>query len=185
MTNVIRWICCLDQLFGSLRELYIFLIRRLYIKPLCSYRMDIERYQIENNINSIYFEFVSKGNKGSIVKVIKYTKINHDPLVYNLGFGDKNLSIDTIDDIAISNNGDTERVLATVAFTIYAFYEEYPDANVYLSGSTASRTRLYQINIAKFYDLISRDFVIYGELVTGFERFQKGVNYNGFFIIKK
>lgn len=147
--------------------------------------MDIERYQIENNVNSLYFEFISTGNKGSIVKVIKYTKINEDPLVYNLGFGDKNFTHETIDDRAVTNNGDTERVLATVAFTVYAFYQEYPDANVYLSGSTASRTRLYQININKFHDLISRDFIIYGELEQGFERFKKGVNYQGFFIIKK
>jgi hypothetical protein len=147
--------------------------------------MDIERYQIENNVNSVYFEFISIGSKGSIVKVIKYTKINDEPLVYNLGFGDKNLTCETIDDRAVTNNGDTDRVLATVASTIYAFYKEYPDANVYLSGSTASRTRLYQININKFYDYISRDFIIYGELEQGFERFMKGVNYQGFFILKK
>jgi hypothetical protein len=147
--------------------------------------MDIDRYQIENNVNSVYFEFISIGNKGSIVKVIKYTKINNDPLVYNLGFGDKNLTYETIDDTAITNNGDMERVLATVAFTIYAFYKEYPDANVYLSGSTTSRTRLYQININKFHEYISRDFIIYGELEQGFERFRKGVNYQGFIILKK
>ena len=105
--------------------------------------------------------------------------------IYNLGFGDKNLTHQTIDDRAVTNNGDTDRVLATVAFTIYAFYQEYPDANVYLSGSTASRTRLYQININKFYDYISKDFIIYGELEQGFERFEKGVNYQGFFILKK
>jgi len=34
--------------------------------------MDIERYQIENNVNSVYFEFISKGNYGSIVKLVKY-----------------------------------------------------------------------------------------------------------------
>ena len=147
--------------------------------------MDIERYQIENNVNSVYFEFISIGSKGSIVKVIKYTKINDDPLVYNLGFGDKNLTYETIDDKAVTNNGDTDKVLATVAFTIYAFYKEYPNGNVYLSGSTASRTRLYQININKFYAYISRDFIIYGELEQGFERFNKEVNYQGFFIIKK
>jgi hypothetical protein len=147
--------------------------------------MDIERYQIENNVNSLYFEFISIGNKGSIVKVIKYTKINENPLVYNLGFGDKNLTYESIDDSAITNNGDTDRVLVTVAFTIYAFYKEYPNANVYLTGSTTSRTKLYQINISKFYNLISKDFVVYGELEKGFERFKKGVNYQGFFIIKK
>ena len=147
--------------------------------------MDIDRYQIENNVNSVYFEFISTGSKGSIVKVIKYTKINDDPLVYNLGFGDKNITYETIDDRAVTNNGDTDRVLATVAFTIYTFYKEYPNANVYLSGSTTSRTRLYQININKFYDYISKDFIIYGELEQGFERFKKGVNYQGFFILKK
>jgi hypothetical protein len=147
--------------------------------------MDVERYQIENNINSVYFEFISTGSNGSIVKVIKYTKISDDPLVYNLGFGDKNLTYETIDDRAVTNNGDTEKVLATVAFTIYAFYKEYPNANVYLSGSNASRTRIYQININKFYTYISRDFIIYGELEQGFERFRKGVNYHGFFILKK
>ncbi|MBP6424755.1 MAG: hypothetical protein KA278_03435 [Flavobacterium sp.] len=147
--------------------------------------MDIERYEIENNVNSVYFEFISIGSKGSIVKVIKYTKINDEPLVYNLGFGDKNLTHETIDDKAVTNNGDTDRVLATVAFTIYAFYKEFPDAIVYLSGSTTSRTRLYQININKFYDYISKDFIIYGELEQGFERFKKGVNYQGFFILKK
>lgn len=147
--------------------------------------MDIERYEIENNVNSVYFEFISIGSKGSIVKVIKYTKINDEPLVYNLGFGDKNLTHETIDDKAVTNNGDTDRVLATVAFTIYAFYKEFPDAICYLSGSTTSRTRLYQININKFYDYISKDFIIYGELEQGFERFKKGVNYQGFFILKK
>ena len=76
--------------------------------------MDIERYEIENNVNSVYFEFISIGSKGSIVKVIKYTKINDEPLVYNLGFGDKNLTHETIDDKAVTNNGDTDRVLATV-----------------------------------------------------------------------
>jgi hypothetical protein len=147
--------------------------------------MDIQRYQIENNVNSVYFEFISLGSKGSIVKVVKYTKINDEPLVYNLGFGDKNLTYETIDDRAVTNNGDTDRVLATVAFTIYAFHKEYPEANVYLSGSTTSRTRLYQININKFYDYISKDFIIYGELEQGFERFNRGINYQGFFILKK
>ncbi|MCB9310912.1 MAG: hypothetical protein H6567_12715 [Lewinellaceae bacterium] len=147
--------------------------------------MDIERYQIENNVNFLYFEFISTGNKGSIIKVIKYTKINDDPLMYNLGYGDKNLTHETIDDRAVTNNGDTDKVLATVAFTIYAFYQEFPDANVYLSGSTASRTRLYQININKFLNYISTDFIIYRELEQGFERFKKGLNYQGFFIIKK
>jgi hypothetical protein len=37
---------------------------------------------------------------------------------------------ETIDDKAVTNNGDTDRVLATVAFTIYAFYKEYPECKL-------------------------------------------------------
>ena len=76
--------------------------------------MDIERYQIENNVNSVYFEFVSKGNQGSIVKLVKYDLLYEKPLVFNLGFGDKTAKGE-IDFDTISNNGDTEKVIATVA----------------------------------------------------------------------
>jgi hypothetical protein len=76
-------------------------------------------------------------------------------------------------------------VLVTVAYTIYEFFEEFPDAIVYISGVTPSRTRLYQINISKFFDYISNDFEVLGELEEGFERFKKNINYLGFAIKQK
>jgi hypothetical protein len=42
--------------------------------------------------------------------------------VYNLGFGDCNEEHGTIDDLPITNNGDSLKVLATVASTVYAFF---------------------------------------------------------------
>lgn len=147
--------------------------------------MSIERYEIQTSINSIYFEFISSGVNGNIVKVVKYTPLKYDTDVFNLGFGDKNIETGDLDDRAITNNGDTDKVLATVAFTIYNFFEEFPDAIVYLCGVTPSRTRLYQINISKFFDYISNDFEVLGELEEGFERFRKNVNYLGFAIKHK
>ncbi len=149
------------------------------------YTMDIERYEIQTSIKSRYFEFISSGINGNIVKVIKYTPLKNDTNVFNLGFGDKNTETGGLDDEVITNNGDTDKVFATVAFTIYEFFEEFPDAIVYLSGVTPSRTRLYQINISKFFDYISDDFEVLGELEEGFERFKKNINYLGFAIKQK
>lgn len=49
--------------------------------------MNLDKYEIEKEVNSTYFEFVSKGTPGSIVKVVKYSKIFEDQALYNLGFG--------------------------------------------------------------------------------------------------
>ena len=88
--------------------------------------MNLEKYDIETEVNSTYFEFISKGTQGSIVKVIKYSKIFEEQEIYNLGFGDKNMTTGELDDNVISNNGDTYRVLATVASTLHEFFNEFP-----------------------------------------------------------
>jgi len=147
--------------------------------------MNFEKYQIESEINSTYFEFISKGIQGNIVKVIKYSRIFEDQELYNLGFGDKNMVTGELDDSAISNNGDTDKVLATVASTLYEFFNEFPDSIVYAKGSSAGRTRLYQMNIARHFESIESDFDVFGELDGRIERFKKGINYNGFYVLKK
>jgi len=126
--------------------------------------VNLDKYEIETEINSTYFEFVSRGTHGSIVKVIKYSKIFEDQEIYNLGFGDKNFTSGELDDKVISNNGDTDMVLATVASTLHEFFNEYPNAIVYTKGSSQSRTRLYQINISKYLNEIVAEFEVFEEL---------------------
>lgn len=147
--------------------------------------MAVERYDIQNSFNSRYFEFISSGINGNIVKVVKYVPFPNQEGLFNLGFGDKNIETGELDDLVISNNGDADKVLATVGLTMIEFFNEYPDATVYLKGSTSSRTRLYQINISKFIEQIISDFEVYGELEDDFERFKKNVVYKGFLIQKK
>lgn len=112
--------------------------------------MDLPKYQLKAENELILFEFVSIGPKGKIPKLIKFSK-THIEDVYNLGFGDKDPSGE-INDLIVSNNADSEKVLATVVSAIYAFTDKYPDVWVYATGSTFARTRLYRMGVSKFYN---------------------------------
>lgn len=68
---------------------------------------------------------MSVGRKGAIPKIVQYSETNLNGF-YNLGFGDKSLQTDEVDDAVISDNGDRQKVLATVAATVYAFTDRYP-----------------------------------------------------------
>ena len=87
--------------------------------------IDIEAYHLETESSFYSFEFVSEG-KRKINKVIKFTPIDV-PNVCNLGFGDTDSETGLIDDQITSNNGDTQRVLATVARAVWIFTEKHPD----------------------------------------------------------
>jgi hypothetical protein len=85
----------------------------------------------------------------------------------------------------ITNNGDRDKILATVAASVHTFFSKYPDDAIHLTGNTPSRTRLYQMAIATHFDELSLDFHIFGKLNEKVLRFEKGVNYEAFFIILK
>jgi hypothetical protein len=143
--------------------------------------MKLEKYELKSGEQLEVFEFVSVGIKGKIPKIVQYTLTNYKDL-YNLGFGDMNIETGEIDDIVISNNGDSEKVLATVVATLYAFIDKHQSAMIYATGSTKSRTRLYRMGITKYLDEIKEDFDIFGELETGWEEFRKDVEYEAFLV---
>ncbi len=100
--------------------------------------MKIDKYPVIVGETSMVFEFVSEGIRGSIPKLVIYseTHLHNFYNFYNLGFGDKDEATGQIDDEVITNNGDSEKVLATVASTLYIFMERYPDAMAFAMGST-------------------------------------------------
>jgi hypothetical protein len=146
--------------------------------------MKLDHYQLKSGKNLTTFEFVSQGPKGSIPKLVQLTTTNYKDL-YNLAFGDKNHETGQIDDVAISNNGDSEKVLATVVATIYAFTDKYPDAWVYATGSTKARTRLYRMGISKHFEDAKKHFFIYGQVHGEWESFETGVDYEAFVVKRK
>ncbi len=83
--------------------------------------MKVEKYHLKSENTLTYFEFISVGSRGAIRKMIEF-QTTSSPGLYNLAFGDKNPGTGGLDDLAISNNGDTEKVLGTVVAALYAFF---------------------------------------------------------------
>jgi hypothetical protein len=146
--------------------------------------MNLLSYQLEIDSQALIFEFVSEGKRGNICKLVQYTAIEGNN-IYNLAFGDKDLQTGEIDDTTISNNGDSEKVLATVAKTVYFVTAMHPNYWIFATGSTPSRTRLYRMGISKYYNLILQDFELYGFCGDTWEEFILHKEYSAFLIKRK
>ena len=146
--------------------------------------MHVDRYQLKSEEQFTRFEFISEGPKGAIRKLIEFQRTT-DPETYNLAFGDKHSVTGGIDDLAVSDNGDTEKVLATVVAAVYTFLESRPTAYVYAQGRTKARTRLYRMGINRFYQNVQRDFYLYGRIGEDFADFKTDVEYEGFLAQRK
>jgi hypothetical protein len=143
-----------------------------------------EQYDVENTTSLTTFEFVSEGPKGRIRKVVQYVELGNSG-IYNLGFGDKIGETDAFDDKTVTNNGDGEKVLATVASTLYDFFEHHPKAFVVAKGSNPVRTRLYRISISNALEAIKKDFRVAGSVDNNWEEFKPNRDYTAFLITKK
>ena len=146
--------------------------------------MKLPKYPLASSDKFTTFEFTREGTKGLIHKLVRFQQTNVKD-VYNLAFGDKDQITGDIDDEVVSNNGDSEKVLATVVATVYAFTDQYPNAWVYATGSTKARTRLYRMGITKFLTEVKEDFEILGETGGDWEVFKKNIEYDGFFVRRK
>ena len=146
--------------------------------------MKLPKYQLKSDEKLSSYEFISEGPKGKITKRIQFTQINQNE-IYNLAFGDINQESGEIDDLVVSNNGDSEKVLSTVVSAVYAFCDKHPNAWIFAAGSSSSRTRLYQMGISKYLDYINEDFIVYGMGEYDWEKFELRKNYSSFLTKKK
>ncbi|MGI8636892.1 MAG: DUF6934 family protein [Segetibacter sp.] len=89
--------------------------------------MKLPKYHLKAESRFTRFEFIREGPKGVIRKQIEF-QATTDFDVYNLAFGDKDPLTGDINDLAVSNNGDTEKVLATIIAALYVFLDNYPAA---------------------------------------------------------
>jgi len=131
------------------------------------------------------YEFYSEGPKGSIKKLVTFAKIQEEPVIYNLAFGDADLITGQMNDSVTSNNEDRDIVLATVAHTVIDFCHHYGDHFIYAKGSTPVRTRLYQMGISGLLDEITLNFDIYGVIENAAYPFERNVNYEAFLVKRK
>jgi len=147
--------------------------------------MNEESYSFSKEPGIFYYEFFSNGPNGRIRKVIQFHQISNAEEIYNLGFGDFNEQLGEIDDLSVSNNQDTQKVLATVAKAVVDFMLQHPKAIVVARGSTPSRTRLYQMGVSKFWSQIENNFEIKGFKENEWKPYERGENFDAFYIVKK
>jgi hypothetical protein len=93
-----------------------------------------------------------------------------------LASGDWNKN-ETIDDKTVTNNNDRQKILATVASAVVEFIKYYPGAFIYVQESTPSRTRLYKMGIAAYWQEINKEFEVYGYRFREWEPFQPATYY--------
>jgi hypothetical protein len=146
--------------------------------------MKVEKYHLKSESKFTRFQFVSEGPKGAIRKLIEFQETTNSQ-IFNLAFGDYNPLTNKIDDLAVSDNGATEKILGTVVTALYAFFNEFPTVFVYATRSTKARTRLYRMGITKFYDQMKEDFYLYGQIGDNFPKFEIGIDYEGFLAQRK
>ena len=97
--------------------------------------MHLERYDFFRSPTYKEYEFYSEGHKGRIRKVVQFYFVPASRVpFYNLGFGDWNETDNKIDDKSITNNGDAEKVLATVASIVLDFTAFFDEAMVFAQG---------------------------------------------------
>lgn len=145
--------------------------------------MKQEKYKVRVSKSFLQYEFHSVGPKGRILKRVFYEKSLGSGSEYNLSFGDVDDN-NEINDLVVTDNKDSIKVLATVAFTVASFLNAYPNKLIYVKGSTAARTRLYRIAISNNLEEFRRDFNIYG-LTHRWKPFRRNVGYTEFIVSKR
>ncbi len=141
--------------------------------------LNLSSYPYTTNETFLDYEFESSGPRGVIKKVANFSKVG--PAIFNFGFGDLDEKTGKINDTITSNNGDDEKILATLASIINEFTTMHPNFTILIQGSTSSRTRRYQMGIGKYWDKISIAFDVFGLVNDKWKPFVIGQNYTAFF----
>lgn len=143
--------------------------------------MDLERYKYEIKRMCKEYFFYSEGPNGRIRKVVQFVLMyNYPAPVYNLVFGDWDEVGNSIKTKVISNNGDVEKVLATVAGIIIRFTDIFRNIVVHIKGGDDARKRLYQISLNRYWRETNKVLYVYGYISKQIRPFQKDTNYIGF-----
>jgi hypothetical protein len=140
--------------------------------------MNLDKYPVLSTGDRKVYEFLSEGPNGTIKKFVHFEEIYTN--FFNLSFGDWDEENQKTNDKARSNNNDRDKVLATVASTVFDFMKHYPNAIIFAQGITRAKTRLYQMGINQNLFEISQLFDIKGYYNDDWEHFKSDRNYEAF-----
>ena len=147
--------------------------------------MDIDHYgDIKISADFKTFSFVSRGPKGELVKLVRLVKLQNLSDTYNLALG--TVRGNNVDYTETTDNGDRNRILATIFHIALTFSRVYPDQKIFIMGRNQATTRLYRGVINHLYVEIVREFLIQGGVYSenkegyNFEEFISNKQYNVF-----
>ncbi len=133
-------------------------------------------YPIKENHNCTVFRFESIGEQGIIQKWIWFQDAGENR--FNLAFGD---FVDgKPSDSVISNNFDLIKVMSTIAFAVYRFFEVYPEVSLIIEAVDDKRLRLYNTIFQRKFDEIRERFSIRGIAADLDESYQPEKSYRKF-----
>jgi len=121
-------------------------------------RYDTYHAAVMDRSRNIY-EFISVGPRGMVLKRVIFKPMANEG-VFNLAFGDVDGT--TVTDEVITNNGDRDKILATIAKIVDMYTMTYPERFIYLRGSTPARTRLYKMAISANIEELDKKYEIFG-----------------------
>ena len=129
----------------------------------------------------LLFPFQSIGIHGIVEKAVLFIPTGAEN-EYNVSFGDLDYDRELLDDEAVTNNGDTDRVLHDVGKIVLQFLRENPDAIITATGSTPSRNRLYRRAISKLLEEFGKVCRIDGLKSDGWIIFNSNEDFLAFII---
>ncbi len=92
------------------------------------------------------FWFVSTG-KRNILKCVQLDMMEETEEYYHLSLLDFDHEQGCLREDIVSNNGDTNRVLSTVAHCMILFLHRFPETKIIFTGNSRSRDRLFRIQM--------------------------------------
>ncbi|TWV99273.1 DUF6934 family protein [Chitinophaga pinensis] len=139
----------------------------------------LDKYHYTSDTSFMAYHFISNGPQGAIQKIAKFNLIGKQ--VYNFGFGDFDIESGDISDTVVSDNKDVDIIMGTVGAIIYDFTNVFPDSLIVIQGTSNARTRLYQMNLNKYWERIEPLFKVYGLMEDDqWAPFKRGINYQAF-----
>ena len=144
--------------------------------------MNFDKY-IPSQIDVSTYQFTSVGKTNQLMQV-SFVKKSENEEVYTLMFGnvDSNNSINYLNK---TNNGDMKIILATVVKITENFLEENPSSIILFSGSSETRTKLYQRILSSNFTTFTKKIDIFGVENGKIEQFNPIKIYAGFIIRNK
>ena len=136
---------------------YMFLDWWLGLLSLCTME---QHYPVHYQLGKKHeYWFVSDGRR-KVIKCVRFSLVDLSAQLYNLSLVDWQYETNSFTDKIVTNNGDTIKVLQTVAFSMQCFFDRFPHSTVYFTGNSPSRNRLYKMQINNHRNLWENEYCI-------------------------